>query len=124
MRSAAVRQRNAILETLELFRDIYPGISIGHMIALLYTCENEGLTILDLSQVTGFYVATASRAIRAFLESGAEGVLPPGLGLIEIRPSPRGKALYLTEAGRRLRDDLEAIIGEASPITGPAEQAA
>jgi hypothetical protein len=119
-----VRQRNAILETLELFRDVYPGITIGNMIAFLYTCENEGLTILDLAQVSGFYLATASRTIRAFLEPEAEGAMSPELGLIEITPSPRGKTLHLTEAGRRLRDDLEAIIRDASPITAVADQAA
>jgi DNA-binding MarR family transcriptional regulator len=119
MQSAAVRQRNALLESLELFRDIYPGITIGNMIAFLYTCENEGLTILDLAQVTGFYLATASRTIRAFLEPGAEGVLSPELGLVEIVQSPRGKALHLTEAGRRFRDELQAIIADAAPITVP-----
>jgi DNA-binding MarR family transcriptional regulator len=124
MRSAAVRQRNALLEGLELFRDIYPGITIGNMIAFLYTCENEGLTILDLAQVTGFYLATASRTIRAFLEPDADGVLSPELGLIEIVQSPRGKTLHLTEAGRRLRAELQGIIAEAVPITTPTERAA
>lgn len=119
-----MRQRNALLEGLELFRDIYPGITIGNMIAFLYTCENEGLTILDLAQVTGFYLATASRTIRAFLEPDADGVLSPELGLVEIVPSPRGKALYLTEAGRRLRDELQGIIAEAAPIAAATEQAA
>jgi DNA-binding MarR family transcriptional regulator len=124
MRSAAVRRRNALLESLELFRDVYPGITIGNMIAFLYTCENEGLTILDLAQVTGFYLATASRTIRAFLEPGAEGALSPELGLVEIIQSPRGKTLHLTEAGRRFRAELQAIIAEAAPITTPADKAA
>ena len=119
-----MRQRNALLESLELFRDVYPGITIGNMIAFLYTCENEGLTILDLAQVTGFYLATASRTIRAFLEPEADGVLSPELGLVEITQSPRGKTLHLTEAGRRLRAELQAIILEAAPITAGADQAA
>ena len=124
MRSAVVRRRNTLLEALELFRDIYPGVTIGNMISFLYVCENEGLTILDLAQLTGFYLATASRTIRTFLEPGAEGALPPELGLIEIAPSPRGKAIHLTESGRRLRDELQAIIGEANPITSVVVQAA
>ena len=48
-------------------------ITLGNMIAFLYACENEGLTILDLSQVSGFYLATASRTIRAFSEPDADG---------------------------------------------------
>jgi DNA-binding MarR family transcriptional regulator len=124
MRSAAVRHRNALLEALELFRDIYPGITIGNMIAFLYVCENEGLTILDLAQVTGFYLATASRTIRAFLEPEAEGVLSPELGLIKIAQSPRGKTIHLTAAGRRLCAELQAIIAEARPITSANIRAA
>jgi hypothetical protein len=124
MRSAVVRHRNALLEALELFRDIYPGVTIGNMIAFLYVCENEGLTILDLAQVTGFYLATASRTIRAFLEPKAEGVLSPELGLIRIAPSPRGKAIHLTDAGRRLCMELQAIIAEARPITSTGDRAA
>ena len=119
-----MRRRNALLEALEVFRDIYPGVTIGNMIAFLYVCENEGLTILDLAQVTGFYLATASRTARAFLEPGAEGALSPELGLIEIVPSPRGKTIHLTETGRRFRAELQAIIAEAAPITASAVQAA
>jgi DNA-binding MarR family transcriptional regulator len=119
-----VRHRNALLENLELFRDVYPGVTIGNMIAFLYVCENEGLTILDLAQVTGFYLATASRTIRAFLEPNAEGVLSPELGLIEITPSPRGKTIHLTEAGRRFRSELQTIIAEARPIASAVVLAA
>jgi len=119
-----VRHRNALLENLELFRDVYPGVTIGNMIAFLYVCENEGLTILDLAQVTGFYLATASRTIRAFLAPDAEGALSPELGLIEIVPSPRGKTIHLTAAGRRLRGELQATIAEARPIVSPEAQAA
>jgi DNA-binding MarR family transcriptional regulator len=124
MRSAVVRRRNALLEALEVFRDIYPGVTIGNMIAFLYVCENEGLTILDLAQVTGFYLATASRTVRAFLEPGAEGVLSPELGLVEIAPSPRGKTIHLTATGRRFCAELQAIITEAAPITAGAVRSA
>ena len=114
-----MRQRNAILETLELFRDLHPGITLGNMIAFMYACENEGLTILDLAQVSGFYLATASRTIRAFSRPDAEGAMSPALGLIEVVPTPRGKTIHLTEAGRKLRAQLEEIIAEAAPIQPP-----
>jgi hypothetical protein len=111
-----VRARNSVLEALEYFRDMHPGISIGNMIAFLYACENEGLTILDLAHVSGFYLATASRAIRAFSEPDAEGAMPPALGLIELTSSPRGKVIQLTAAGRRVRAHLDSIIADAAPI--------
>jgi DNA-binding MarR family transcriptional regulator len=121
---AVMRQRNSVLETLELFRELHPGITLGNMIAFMYTCENEGLTILDLAQVSGFYLATASRTIRAFSQPDAEGAMSPALGLIKVTQTPRGKTIHLTEAGRKLRAEIEAIIAEASPIEPKASQAA
>jgi hypothetical protein len=102
---------------------MFPGISLGQMIALLYAFENEGLTLVDLALLSGFYLATASRGIRAFCAPGAAGALPPALGLVELRPSPRGKTIHITASGRCLRDELQAIIGEATPICGPDERA-
>jgi hypothetical protein len=115
-----VRRRDALLEGLELFRDLHPAITLGNMIAFLYVCENEGLTILDLAQVSGFYLATASRTIRAFSEPGAEGAMPPALGLVRLTQTEHGKSIRLTEAGRRFRDQLEQVIAAAAPITGHA----
>ena len=124
MRTAVVRQRNAILEALEMFRDLHPGMTLGNMIAFMYTCENEGLTILDLAQVSGFYLATASRTIRAFSTPDADGAMSPALGLIEITQTPRGKTIHLTDAGRKLRAQLEDIIAESAPIQPSASRAA
>ena len=115
-----MRRRDALLEGLELFRDLHPGVTLGNMIAFLYVCENEGLTILDLSQVSGFYLATASRTIRAFSEPGAEGAMPPALGLVTLTQTDFGKAIRLTAAGRRFRDQLEQVIAGAAPITAAA----
>lgn len=117
-----MRRRNALLEGLELFRDLYPAITLGNMIAFLYACENEGLTILDLSQVSGFYLATASRTIRAFSEPDKEGAMSPALGLVALTQTDHGKAIRLTEAGRRFRDQLDQVIAAAVPIDGPPLQ--
>jgi len=89
---------------------------MGHMIALMYAFENEGLTLLDLAVVSGFYLATASRGIRAFCGPESEAAGPPALGLIELRATQRGKAIHLTEAGRRFRQQLQDIIADAAPI--------
>ena len=119
-----MRQRNAVLEALEMFRVLHPGMTLGNMIAFMYTCENEGLTILDLAQVSGFYLATASRTIRAFSTPDADGAMSPALGLIEITQTPRGKTIHLTDAGRKLRAQLEDIIAESAPIQPSASRAA
>jgi len=110
-----VRQRNAILETLELFRDLHPGITLGNMIAFMYTCENEGLTILDLAQVSGFYLATASRTIRAFSCPDADGAMSPlsgctsdwaNPGLVERRRHGRARLRSGGDAAFRARPSL------------------
>jgi DNA-binding MarR family transcriptional regulator len=111
-----VRRRSALVEALELFRDIHPNITMGQMLSFLYICENEGLTILDLAEVSCLYLATASRCARALAEPGSPGALDPALGLVELSVGAAGKVLRLTEQGRRVRQAFDAIIAEASPL--------
>lgn len=120
MASIRVRRRNALLEALELFSDLHPGISLGTMITFLYACENEGATILDLSLFTGFHVPTASRNIRTFCRPDVEGAMSPALGLVEVTKTAYGKAIHLNEAGLRFRRQLDAVIAEARPIDATA----
>ncbi len=50
--------------------------------------------------------------------------MSPALGLIEVTQTPRGKTIHLTEAGRKLRRQLEEIIAEANPIEPSSSKAA
>jgi len=117
-----VRSRNAILEALEVFRELHSGITLTNMMTFLYVCENEGLTLLDLASVSDLYLATASRTIRAFLAPDAEAALYPALNLVRIVPTPRGKTVCLSDAGRAFRDLLDEIISAAHPIRTAAER--
>ena len=119
MQSSALRTRSSLLEALELFRQLHAGVSLGQMIAFLYVAENEGLTLADLAEITGFYLATASRTIRSFAEPDADGALGPALGLIEVRHTGRGKAVFLTAAGANWRAHLNRLISAAVPIRSP-----
>lgn len=117
-----MRHRNAVLESLELFREQSPNIWVSNMLAFLYVCENEGINVKELAQVCRFNEATASRSIRSLAEKDTPGALPPALGLIELVQNPqdgRGRLLRLTEKGRRLRDELDGIIRAGHPILLP-----
>lgn len=113
------RRRNAVLDALERFRRVEPRVSLTHIVAFLYICENEGLNVAELAQVFGTTRATASRTARALGEAADPDSLPPRLGLVCGAGDPRdqrGKLLRLTDLGRRMRDDLDLVIRQAREI--------
>jgi DNA-binding MarR family transcriptional regulator len=98
-------------------------MSVSHVVAFLYIAENQGLNVTELADICRTTTATASRTARALMVEGAMDSLPPFFGLVEARPNPadsKGRILFLTAAGRRLRDELDEIIGQAAPIVGSA----
>ena len=115
----ARRRRNAVLQSLELFRALHPSISLTQVVAFFYVAENEGLSITELGDALSTTIATASRTARALYEEGRPSALPPGLGLLESQPHPviaNARPLHLTESGVALRDRIEAVIKLAAPI--------
>lgn len=113
------RRRNSMLQALELFRAMDPGLVITDLVVFLYACENEGLNVKELAHVTRLTEATASRRARALGEPDAPGAMSPAVGLLEAFQGDDGRArlIYLTEKGRRVRDQLQQIINAADPIT-------
>ncbi len=114
-----MRRRDTILEALELLREHEPAIGLTQILAFLYVCENEGLSVQELAFACGFTEATASRAIRSLAEPGAPGALPPRTGWIQTSPNPqdgRGRMIGLTAEGRRMVRLLDEVISAARPI--------
>jgi DNA-binding MarR family transcriptional regulator len=119
----ARRKRNAVLQSLELFRAVYPNVNIMQVLAFFYVAENEGLSITELGAALGTTIATASRTARALYEEGRPAALPPSLGLIASQYHPdiaNARPLHLTESGIALRDRIEAVIRLAAPIVANA----
>ncbi len=115
----ARRRRNSALEVIERMRRREPAVCLTHILTFLYVCENEGLNVAELASVSRTTRATASRSARALAPRAMPGSLAPHLGLVEQRSNPinaHGRLLYLTEEGRRLRDEFDILISEGRAI--------
>jgi DNA-binding MarR family transcriptional regulator len=113
------RKRNAVLEAVVHLRRGAPSINLTAVMAFFYVAENPGINMVELAEVCGITVPTASRVARALGRADAEGSLPPHYGLLEITNNPRdprGRILRLSSDGKRLCEQIEGIISQASPI--------
>lgn len=112
------RRRNAVLEVLELFADHAPNARPGTLSGFLYICENEGLCISELAVAGGLNMAAASRTAAALV------VATPGRpALVVTRMRGRVRSLCLTDAGRDLRDRIDAIVREGVTISSAPDAA-
>ena len=122
-----IRRRNAVLEAIELFRDRSLDVCVNGVVAFLYICENEGVGVNELARICRLSNPTASRSVRSLAAVDVCGAVSPSLGLVWYARDPndgRGKLIFLTEAGRRLRDELDEFIEEGVPITIRTERVA
>jgi DNA-binding MarR family transcriptional regulator len=97
-----------------------PRISVNEIVAFLYTCENEGLSVQELAFVAGLTQSTASRSLRSLGRSGSDWAQPPALGLVDAFLNPhdgRSHVIHLTDQGRDLRERLDKMIRDATPIS-------
>ena len=108
-----MRPRDAVLEAMLVFKGLDPRISVNEVIAFLYTCENEGLSVQELAFVARLTQSTASRSLRALGPPESPWSQPPALGLVEPFLNPtdgRSHVVHLSGRGRELRERLDAII--------------
>jgi DNA-binding MarR family transcriptional regulator len=122
-----MRVRDSLLEALIAFKALDPRIGVNEVVAFLYTCENEGLSVQELAYVAKLTQSTASRSLRSLGPPGSDWSQPPALGLVEAFINPadaRSHVIHLSARGREVRDRLDAIIRAAVTIapsvTGPA----
>lgn len=103
----------AVLDVIEMFRDIDGAISVNNIVAFLTLCERQDVTMKELAFLTRLTEPTASRAVRMLEAPLAATALPPALGLVEIvrnREDARSRLVRLTAEGRALRDRISAEI--------------
>jgi DNA-binding MarR family transcriptional regulator len=114
-----MRPRNSLLEAILALKARDPRISVSEIVAFLYVCENEGLSVQELAFVGGLTQSTASRSLRSLGRADSPWSQAPALGLVEAYLNPndgRSHVVHLTEEGRALRDRLDDLIRRATPI--------
>jgi DNA-binding MarR family transcriptional regulator len=114
-----LRPRDSLLEAILALKALDARISVNEIVAFLYTCENEGLSVQELAYVAGLTQSTASRSLRSLGRPGSDWAQPPALGLVDAFLNPtdgRSHVVHLTDQGRALRDRLDDLIRRAVPI--------
>ncbi|HLZ74086.1 hypothetical protein [Phenylobacterium sp.] len=103
------------MQAILLLREWDQGVGVFHIMAFLYVCENEGLNVQELTDISGMSQSSASRCLR---ELGMLETDSPR-SLLRAHANPRDGRSYvirLTPCGRQLRDRLDAVIRKAEPI--------
>ena len=114
-----MRPRDSLLEAILALKALDARISVNEVVAFLYTCENEGLSVQELAYVAGLTQSTASRSLRSLGRPGSDWAQSPALGLVDAFLNPadgRSHVIHLSERGRDLRDRLDTIIKRAVTI--------
>jgi hypothetical protein len=110
-----MRRRSALLEAMELLRSVNPDFTVSQLLALLYIAdEAEPVPLPDLRRRAGMSSDGAWKSVQALTEIED----PDGDPLVTVdRWAMRAiVAAELGPAGRRLREALDQIIGDATPI--------
>jgi DNA-binding MarR family transcriptional regulator len=114
-----MRPRDSLLEAVLALKALDARISVNEIVAFLYVCENEGLSVQELAYVGGLTQSTASRSLRSLGRPGSPWSHAPALGLVDAFLNPhdgRSHVIHLTDEGRALRDRLDHLIKRAVPI--------
>ena len=78
-----MRPRDSLLEAILSLKALDARISVNEIVAFLYVCENEGLSVQELAYVAGLTQSTASRSLRSLGRPGSDWAQAPALGLVD-----------------------------------------
>ena len=67
-----MRPRDSLLEAILALKALDARISVNEIVAFLYVCENEGLSVQELAYVAGLTQSTASRSQRSLGQPGSD----------------------------------------------------
>lgn len=116
------RRRNAVLASLEAARRRHPQIGLKNLVAFLYVAENPGIQMVELAEVTGLLLPTASRVVRALCDEATPGSLPPHMGLLRLEKPPEGepgaRRIVLTGTGTALAEEIDRLIARGQTLHG------
>lgn len=112
-----MRRRSAILEALELLREVAPTLTLAQIVTFLHIAdEDESVPMIDLQRRTETSSVQTWRNVQALAN----------LGLVQVGRWKMGSisAAELSLAGQDLAARLDAMVRAASPIATPASVAA
>lgn len=109
MAGETAREPGPALAVLLALQDARPAMSFRMALAFLMVCENDNLIQRDLAFLMGENDWNVSRTIHAL--ANGDDATP---ALITVRTTRGGKRLSLTEAGGRLKKDIESAISVAA----------
>ncbi|HEY8004319.1 MAG TPA: MarR family winged helix-turn-helix transcriptional regulator [Phenylobacterium sp.] len=107
-----------VLAMLKAFRRRHPNVTLSQVIVFLCVGSTEGITVQEVADRCGLTQSAASRGLRVFGPPGAQWSLPPALGLLEASTGAadaRTHAIHLSDTGRELWNEIEAIGGQGVP---------
>jgi hypothetical protein len=116
------RKRSSLLAALERFRQLSVPSQFNSLLIFLYVCENEGLSVTELAYVADLLVPRVALLAKTLAGGMASEPIPSQAVLFELKSSPSDRRLryiFLSDNGRRLRDEFEGLIGDARPILAP-----
>ncbi len=111
----------SVLEAVRMFRLWGPTASLTDFMSLLYVCENEGVSVKELAYLGGTSAATMSRSIKYLAGYSECDLAAEYLCLLRLCSHPcdgRRRAVFLTEDGRQLKRDIEALFSASTAASG------
>jgi DNA-binding MarR family transcriptional regulator len=101
----------AMLAGLNALRRTDKELHLGSILAFLHVCSNEGVPITDLAHLYAFSESSTSRYVHALTRPSPRGKRSGLIRVVRPTADARRHLVYLTEDGRRLRDEIAATFG-------------
>jgi DNA-binding MarR family transcriptional regulator len=83
-------------------------LPLGSILAFLHVCGEEGIPVTDLAHLYAFSESSSSRYVHALTRSPPDGKRQGLVRVVRHAGDGRRHLVYLTEDGRRLRDEIAA----------------
>jgi DNA-binding MarR family transcriptional regulator len=99
-----------MLAGLVVFRHTDKNLPLGSIMAFLHVCSEEGVPVTDLAHLYAFSESSSSRYVRTLTRAPPGGKRKGLVRVVRHAGDGRRHLVYLTEDGRRLRDEIAVAL--------------